>query len=169
MLKPDSLRAAFTAAIVAQDGARLLERDPEVLSIYVDRGRLVAHLGRSRGFEYRYRLTARFIGFAGHPDAIAVPLLNWIAEHQSELLANHDKAKEAIPFEVDVIDAGTVDVEFQLELTETVRVTERPGGGVDLTHLPEPPINPGFADVPRDAVLSEVYLGGKLIVSTTPD
>lgn len=165
MLKPDSLRAALTASILAADGARLLKRDPDKLAIYIDRGRLVAHLGPTRGYEWRYRLTGTLIGFSGSPDAIALPLLEWIRTNQPDLLLNHETARNAVTFEIDVIDAQTVDVEFALELTETVNVTPRAGGGYDMVHLGEPPIEPAdpmFGDTP--APLGEVWLGGERIL-----
>lgn len=162
MLKLDSLRAALAAALTADDGTRLLDRDPDLLRIYIDRGRLVSHLGTSRGYEWRYRLTGTLIGFTGSPDALALPLLEWVRTNQPDLLLNHERAQQAVPFEIDVIDAATVDIEFALELTETVRVTPREGGGHDLVHVPEPPIDPLYDPTPP--ALRQVWLGDARIL-----
>lgn len=162
MLKPDSLRAALTAAMLAPDGVPLLARDPDLLRIYIDRGRLVSHLGASRGYEWRYRMTGTLIGFTLSPDALALPLLEWLRGHQPDLLLNHDRAREAVPFEIDVIDADTVDIEFTLELTETVRVTPRDGGGFDIVHVPEPEIDPLYD--PQPPPLREAWLGGSRVL-----
>jgi hypothetical protein len=163
MLKPDSLREALTAAIRAADGELLLRREPDVLRIYIDRGRLVAHLGASRGYEWRYRLTGTLIGFTAPPDALALPLLEWIRVHQPDLLLNHDRAKEAVPFEIDVVDDKTVDVEFSLELTETVVATPREDGGFDLVHLPEPPVDPYLDGLDSAPGLEEIFAGGERV------
>lgn len=162
MLKPDSLRAALTAAILSADGVRLLERDPDLLAIYIDRGRLVAHGGASRGYEWRYRLNGTLIGFTLSPDALALPLLEWVRIHQPDLFQNHDRAKNAVPFEIDVIDTATVDIEFALELTETVRVVPRAEGGFALEHVPEPRIDALYDE--SGPPLAEVWLDGTRVL-----
>ena len=129
MRKPESLRA-FLAAAVPQIAA-----EPALLQVFVDGGRVVPRApaeGPSpgvSGYEYRYRLQLALLDFAGAPDQVMVPLLNWLAVHQSELVLNPERAKEAIAFRVEILDPGKVDLEIELQLTESFGVRPRPGGG----------------------------------------
>ncbi|WP_129792566.1 phage tail protein [Sphingosinicella sp. CPCC 101087] len=168
MLKPESLRQALTAALVDQ-GVRILERDPDKLRIYIQKGRIVSRLSAepnfpNPGFEYRYELVATLIDFTGHPDAVMVTLLLWLSVHQPDLLQNHDRGNSGIVFEADIIDNKTVDLEIRLELSETVSASARQDGGFDLLHVPEAPVIPEYEGVPRWTPLRKVWLGDELIV-----
>ncbi len=170
MLKPDSLRAALTAGLVDAEGVKFLERDPDKLAIFVDEGRIVSRMSAepdfpAPAFEYRYRLNAILQDFTGHPDAVMVAIVLWLHVHQPELLQNHDKGDKAIVFDADIIDANTIDLSIELELTETVAATAREdGSGYDLVHVAEPPPIDEIAGVPRWTPLKKVYLGGELII-----
>lgn len=144
MLKPDSLRAALTAAIAD------LRTDPKRLSMFIDKGSLRATAAPGLSFEYRYTLQLLLLDFAGHPDQVMVPLIAWLFVHQNELLANPDKSRDGIGFKAELLDSGRVDLEIELALTERVRVQRRQDGGFDVTHLPEPPIEDRYP-IPLDA------------------
>ncbi len=171
MLKPDSLRAALAASIVDDDGVRVLERDPEKLAVFIDKGRIAARPRRANGglgYEWRYTLNVVLTDFQGSPDAVAVAVVLWLAVHQPEALADHQAGNSAVKFEADIIDAKTIDLALELELNEAVDVTPRAGGGFDLVHRPEPELCPPFDDVPETTPLQQLYVGDRLIIDTPP-
>lgn len=132
MIKPASLRDHLTTALPE------LQRDPDKLQIFIDRGNLVSTGVPNLSFEYRYTLNVVITDYAGHPDAVMVPLLSWVAVHQSELLHNADQQRQGIGFEADLLDAGRVDLSIELPLTERVGVHPRAEGGYLVEHYPEP-------------------------------
>lgn len=154
MYKPTSLRDFLTAANPE------LARDPDRLMVFIDEGSLQATFVPGLSFEYAYTLNLVFTDYAGHPDAIMVPLLIWLREHQSELLANPDN-RDKIIFEADILANDAVDLSIKIPLTERVGVHPRdPGPGHDIEHYPEPAQETGDAPPPR-----ELWLGGVLIAS----
>ena len=151
MYKPDSLRALLTAANPE------LARDPDRLVVFIDEGNLVATFAPGLSFEYRYVLNLVLTDYAGHPDAVMVPLLIWIQEHQSELLANPDN-RGRISFEADVLANDRVDLSIKIPLTERVGTHKRTDGGYDLVHYPEPQLESTL-----QAQHWQLYLAGELI------
>jgi len=151
MIKPSSLREHLTAALPE------LRRDPDKLLVFIDRGSLVGTYAPGLSFEYRYTLNLILTDYAGHPDAVMVPLLVWIASQQPELLANPG-LREQIAFEADVLDNDKVDLDIKLPLTERVGVHARAGGGYDIEHYPEPQLEPYL-----DAEHWEIYVKGELV------
>lgn len=137
MDKLDRLRTVLTRAVPS------IRENPDTLAIFVDRGRVAARAG-TLSFEYRYQLNLVVQDFAGSVDAIAVPLLRWIAEHQPELMQKADS--EPFAFECDILSEGLQDVSITLDLTERV-VVERVAEGTRLTHLPDTLPPDVFADV----------------------
>lgn len=131
MYKPESLRALL-AAVHPE-----LARDPDRLVVFIDEGSMVSTNAEGLSFEYRYTLNLVFTDYAGHPDAIMVPLLTWIKIHQSELLANPAN-RERIAFEADLLSNNAVDLSIKIPLTERVGVHPRAGGGHNVEHYPEP-------------------------------
>lgn len=133
MIKPQSLRDLLASALPD------LARDPDRLLIFIDRGSVVSTLAPGRSFEYRYTLNLIITDYAGHPDAVMVPLLDWIRVNQPELLAN-DKRRGEIAFEVDVLANDKVDMDIKLPLTERVGVHAGADGALTIEHYPEPVI-----------------------------
>lgn len=171
MFKPASIRAALTAAIVGADGTKIFERDPAQLKIWADKGRIAGRLGAARGFEYRYRLNILLEDFAGNEDGVAIVIAEWVRQHQPNLFENHESGDQAVAFEVEVLDNNLVDVLFELELSETVRVVPRDGGGFDAVHEPEPSIDDvifgePLAGAPARPPLGQVYFGDQLILDS---
>lgn len=132
MKKHQSLRAHLEQAIPE------LRNNPDRLLIFIDHGNLRCTLAKGLSYEYEYILDMTFTDYAGDIDAITVPLLEWIRINQSELLANLDKAKQVITFEVDVLDNGKVDLSIYLPLTERVIVKRGDDGKLNITHPDEP-------------------------------
>lgn len=132
MIKPAALRAALTAALPD------LARDPDRLLVFIDAGSVVSTHAEGRSFEYRYTLNLIITDFTGDPDAVMIPLLDWVREHQPELMANWTN-HERITFEVDVLANDAVDLSIALPLTERVGV-HADADGTTAEHYPEPPM-----------------------------
>lgn len=139
MKKPQLLRQHLVAAIPA------LAADPDKLMIFVDNGGLAGTYRPGMAFEYRYTLDLVLTDFGGAPEAVMVPLLQWLTRHQPELLANPAN-REKLTFEVDVLGDNLVDLAIKMPLTERVMVSIDGAGIVHLEHLPEPPTEAEHAD-----------------------
>ncbi len=155
MNKPESLRAHLLASVPE------LKNNPDRLLIFIDNGRIRCTAAVSLSFEYAYDLQVILTDYAGHPDAVMLPLLGWLRVNQSELLANLTKAEEGIQFEADIIDASKVDLALKLPLTERVVVRKEENGTYDVTHPGEPQYTPQI-EVEGDI---EIYAGGELLTS----
>jgi hypothetical protein len=91
------------------------------------------------------------LDYAGHADAIVVPVLAWIARNQPELFDNPERAKQALRFDVEYLTANSIDLALEIDLTERVLVRPRPNaepGALELHHVPEPP-HPAHLDKPE--------------------
>lgn len=132
MNKLNSLRTHLLANVPE------LKYNQERLLIFVDQGRIRATAAPGLSFEYSFTLNIILTDYTGSPDAVAVPLLAWVLVNQSELMTNLEKGKEAIQFEVDVIDENQVDMSLTLPLTERVIVKRLEDGTLQITHPEEP-------------------------------
>jgi len=146
MKKPLLLRQHLVAAIPA------LQADPDRLLIFVDNGGLAGTYRPGASFEYRYTLDLVLTDFAGSPEAVMVPLLQWLTRHQSELLANPAN-RDKLNFEVDVLADDLVDLAIKLPLTERVRVIRDAAGQLVLEHLAESQTELEHADTLAGGVL----------------
>lgn len=144
MLKPQLLLNHLLCAVPAFATA------PDQLSVLVMQGRMVAAGAASLSFEYQYTVQLTALDFAGHPDAIVVPLLAWLRTNQPELADNPDLRAKSIRFEAQLLKGGVVDLIIEVDLTERVLVTRRPAvpnqadpattfERWDVRHLGEPP------------------------------
>lgn len=152
MKKPESLRLHLIASVPN------LSRDPDRLLIFIDNGKMRCTAAPGLSFEYEYSLNLILTDYAGHPDAIAVPLFAWLRIHQSELLANLDKSRDGIHFEADILDKNKVDLSIRLALSERVIVKDVGGGELHIEHPDEPVI-----DQPFEAQHWQLYFGGELL------
>lgn len=132
MKKPQLLRQHLVAAMPS------LAADPERLLVFVDDGGLAASFAAGLSFQYRYTLELILRDFAGAPEAVMVPLLQWLTRHQPELLANPEN-RDKLTFVVDVLSDSLVDLAIKLPLTERARVVQDNAGAFQLEYLSEPP------------------------------
>lgn len=142
MKKPSDLRAHMLAA------CPVLQADPDRLLLFVESGHLVSSYAPGLSYQYQYELTMIVTDFAGTPDAIMVPLLQWLTRHQPELLA-HPSTRGQIAFAVDVLASDMVDIELKLQLSERVAVLRGEEGSFQLTYPKETPVDSGHADTLR--------------------
>lgn len=132
MKKPDHLRNYLLNALPD------LSPDQDRLMIFTNKGTLRSTMAGGYSFEMAYTLDLTITDYAGDVDVIGVVLFTWIAEHQSELMANHEKAKQAITFETELIDNSKYDLNFQIPLTERVIVKKNADGKLELSYPSEP-------------------------------
>ena len=132
MKKPDSLRTHLLAAI------KELQRDPERMLIFTDKGNVRCTGASGLSFEYVYDLNFILTEYAGELDAVMIPLLDWVRINQSELIMNLEKSKEAFKFETVILNNNTVDLSLTFPLTERVIVKRKDDGTLDVTFPEEP-------------------------------
>ena len=132
MKKPDSLRTHLLAAV------KELQRDPERMLIFTDKGNVRCTGASGLSFEYVYDLNFILTEYAGELDAVMIPLLDWVRVNQSELLMNLDKSKEAFKFETVILNNNTVDLSLTFPLTERV-IVKRQDDGTLKTSFPDEP------------------------------
>ena len=162
MIKPDSLQSALVAVMP------VLGRERDRLAIFVDQGQIVAQLRDaprfpSPAFEYRYRLNVLLRDLhANATDAVSLALVLWLHEHQPELLLR--PGDPAFKFEANIIDARTIDLAIELQLSETVRVKNAQDGLWELEHVAEPPAIDELPGVPRFTPLRRLDVGGVTVL-----
>ena len=132
MNKPSALRAHLLANV------HELHKNPDRLLVFIDNGTIRSTAAPGLSFEYSYTLNVILTDYAGHPDAVAIPLLAWLLVNQPELLTNLEKGKTAIAFEADVLDNSKVDLSLKLPLTERVIVKKQDDGSLLVSHPDEP-------------------------------
>lgn len=162
MQKLVSLRAHLTAA------SPLLAKAPEKLTVFAERGRLVCAGGSSLSFEYAFTARIVILDFAGHADAVMVPLLAWIKRNQIDILDNPERRTSAIRFEAELLDQEAVDLSIEVDLTEAVVVAPGPqptspetARRYHITHRDEPP-HVGLVDEPQQW---QAVLGTQVLAS----
>tara|TARA_Y100001949_G_scaffold163033_3_gene156583 strand:- start:1098 stop:1583 length:486 start_codon:yes stop_codon:yes gene_type:complete len=142
MNKPESLRAHLVAAVPE------LKRNPDRLLTFVDNGSMRSTAAPGLSFEYSYTLNIILTDFAGHPDAVAIPLFAWVLLNQRELMENQEKGRDAIKFEADILDNSKVDLSITLPLTERVIVKRQADGTLQVSHPAEPVVDDELFLVP---------------------
>jgi hypothetical protein len=142
MNKPESLRAYLLAAIPE------LKRNPDRLLVFVDNGSMRSTAAPGLSFEYAYSLNIILTDFAGHPDAVAIPLFAWVRANQRELMENLERGRDAIKFEADILDNKKVDLSITLPLTERVIVKRQANGTLQVDHPAEPVVDDELFLVP---------------------
>ncbi len=132
MLKPQSLLDHLLGAVP------LFQKSPDQLSMLVRSGRIVCAHAASLSFEYRYTVQLVALDFAGHPDAIVVPLLAWLRINEPEIADNPELRDKAVRFEAEYLNRQAVDLSIEVDLTERVIVARRPPVGTPPGSEPDP-------------------------------
>lgn len=119
MIKLAALRAAILAAPIGVTDDKLLA--------FAKRGKVESHrggVGDHQAFALHYTAHLMVIGYERSPADLFFAAAQWL--HRD----NPAAAADALSFEVDVIDGGTVDVTLSLDLSEIVAVIDNPDGVV---------------------------------------
>ena len=142
MRKVDHLRAYLLRAVPT------LKDQSDRLHTSMNRGTVRSVMGKTLSYKVEYDAVVMIEDFAGETDHVIVPLLAWIAE-QEPLLLHPDYA--GLPFEMDILDNKTADMQFRIPLTERVIVTTNPDGSWTATYPADTvlPINFDGADPPH--------------------
>lgn len=158
MQKPADLRAHLVARLPE------LERDPERLKMWLDRGTIRATQSAGHGFVYDYTLNLVVTDWTDHPSILMVLILDWLRRHQPDLIAS--SAAPGFSFEADIIDKDVIDLSIDLALSEVVTVARRVDGGFDMEHQVEPETM--FPDdlpiVDGDPTLTELWWRGERVL-----
>ncbi|MCC7632581.1 phage tail protein [Stenotrophomonas rhizophila] len=159
MIKPGSLRDHLLAAVPG-----LLD-SPDRLLVFVEDGKVQSSYEPGLSFQILYTLSLILTDYAGSPDSVMLPLLQWVTRHQPELLAN-PAHRDGIAFDVDVLANDLVDVALKLPLSERVVVVAQADGTFLLNHVGEPPTEDYHAQsLAGGAVLD----AAGVLVATLPD
>lgn len=138
MYKPTSLRA------------HLLQKVPslqaEALHTFIDAGHIEATASVSMSYVYHYTLQVIITDYAGHSDAVILPILTWLRTHQPELFLSPTLMADAFKFEADILNHDTYDFGITLKLNERVSVKTE-GTTTTVHHHGEPPLDDG-AELP---------------------
>ena len=149
MLKLNSLKALLMQCLPAD-----LARDPMRLTVLAENGTVVTTGTASLSFEWRYTARVIVLGYAGHPDAVIVPIIAWMKRNQSEQMDNPDTRVNAIKFRVEPLTTTSIDFGIELQLTERAIVKPDPAAPPDTPHRllvehPEEPCHIGTVCVPE--------------------
>ncbi len=91
MYKPKSLRKALTDAVPD------LARNPEMMRIFIDNGKLASTLASSLSFENQYTLNVVVTDFTGDIELLLVPIQAWLRIHQADIMTTDEGRKKASP------------------------------------------------------------------------
>ena len=136
MKKPTELRKALTAALPE------LKRNPDRLVIWVEDGAIRARQTEDASFSFEYPLSVLLREIQTDIAVIVHAINRWLRVNQPDLLAAGNR--DSFKFETDILDNGTADIVFTLDLVEAVKVAEDPAGGWSLDYVAEP--DPLFDD-----------------------
>ncbi len=121
---------------------RYLNDNPEKLYLFVDDGGIIATNEPSLSYEYSYSLNIILEAFPGDQNIVFAVVVEWVKQHQPDILANPDKRQNGIRFEADILNNLSANISIDLKLTERVIVTEKDGQyHVDAVPEPENPMD----------------------------
>lgn len=142
MHKPHSLRAALNRSVP------YLQKNPDKLHLFVDKGSVVATAASSISWEYRYTLNLIIEDFSEDQNLLVAPIVHWLRENQSDSVDNSSLRERLFTFEVDFLRNDACDISIELQLTERVIVSSD-GDSSHVIAVPEPDVPPEFWAVPR--------------------
>ncbi|MGO3413245.1 MAG: phage tail protein [Kluyvera intermedia] len=150
MYKPKSLRKALTDAVPD------LARNPEMMRIFIDNGKLASTLATSLSFENQYTLNVVVTDFTGDIELLLVPINAWLRIHQADIMTTDEGRKKGFTYFADINNGDSIDISISLMLTERTIVKEQ-GYELHVEQAPEPqPPEP----VTRP---TELYVHGELM------
>lgn len=114
-----------------------LNHNPELMTVLIENGRIIATLAPSLSYEYRYTVNIIIERFGGNQDILMAVLVDWIRQYQPELFANPDRRQHDFRFEMDFIDNQTAHISIEIDITERVLVKHE-GIKQVVEAIPEP-------------------------------
>lgn len=150
MLKPDSLRKALTESVP------VLSKNPEMLRLFIDNGKINSTLAASLSFEKQYTLNVVVTDFTDDFDLLIVPVLAWLREQQPDIMASEEGRKKGFTWYADINTDNSFDVSISLLLTERT-IVKQVEKALHVENIPEPaPPEPVTRPV-------ELYINGELV------
>ncbi|ELW4736277.1 phage tail protein [Escherichia coli] len=150
MLKPDSLRKALTESVP------VLSKNPEMLRLFIDNGKINSTLAASLSFEKQYTLNVVVTDFTDDFDLLLVPVLAWLREQQPDIMASEEGRKKGFTWYADINTDNSFDVSISLLLTERT-IVKQVEKALHVENIPEPaPPEPVTRPV-------ELYINGELV------
>lgn len=131
MYKPKSLRKALTDAVPD------LARNPEMMRIFIDNGKLASTLAASLSFENQYTLNVVVTDFTGDIELLLVPIQAWLRIHQADIMTTDEGRKKGFTYFADINSNDSADISISLMLTERTIVRED-GDKLHIESVPEP-------------------------------
>ncbi|MCX2866007.1 phage tail protein [Kluyvera cryocrescens] len=131
MYKPKSLRKALTDAVPD------LARNPEMMRIFIDNGKLASTLAASLSFENQYTLNVVVTDFTGDIELLLVPIQAWLRIHQADIMTTEEGRKKGFTYFADINYNDSADISISLMLTERTIVRED-GNKLHIETVPEP-------------------------------
>lgn len=131
MYKPKSLRKALTDAVPD------LARNPEMMRIFIDNGKLASTLATSLSFENQYTLNVVVTDFTGDIELLLVPIQAWLRIHQADIMTTDEGRKKGFTYFADINSNDSADISISLMLTERTLVREE-GDKLHIETVPEP-------------------------------
>lgn len=150
MLKPDSLRKALTESVP------VLSKNPEMLRLFIDNGKINSTLAASLSFEKQYTLNVVVTDFTDDFDLLLVPVLAWLREQQPDIMASEEGRKKGFTWYADINTDNSFDVSISLLLTERT-IVKQVEKALHVENIPEPaPPEPVTRPV-------ELYINGEMV------
>lgn len=131
MYKPKSLRKALIDAVPD------LARNPEMMRIFIDNGKLASTLAVSLSFENQYTLNVVVTDFTGDIELLLVPIQAWLRIHQADIMTTDEGRKKGFTYFADINSNDSADISISLMLTERTLVREE-GDKLHIETVPEP-------------------------------
>lgn len=131
MYKPKSLRKALT------DAVPVLARNPDMMRIFIDNGKLASTLAASLSFENQYTLNVVVTDFTGDIELLLVPIQAWLRIHQADIMTTDEGRKKGFTYFADINNNDSADISISLMLTERTLVREE-GDKLHIETVPEP-------------------------------
>lgn len=123
------------------DHVPTLRANPDKLQVYViNQGSIICAAeasGGVSGFQYKYQAAVLVTDCSLHADTVIVPVLEWVAQYQPDLLLSIDASEHGIHFESDIISHDLIDLQITLHLTERVTIDTSTGVRI-IQHHTEP-------------------------------
>jgi hypothetical protein len=129
MNKPNSLRAAIERAHPQ------LSASPDLLTVFINDGTVVATGTRTPSFEYRYDCEMIVRDFIGSADEVMIAVIEWARVNQPNLVTNPDQRRDGITFVADILANNAVDLAVTLKLAESVAVGTDEHGQRTVEHI----------------------------------
>lgn len=145
MKKPDTLRKAI------QDAVSEFASEPDRLRLWVEEGSVRCYGTGSLSFGMQYRLNILLVEASSNVALIVLPIVRWLQVNQPDMLAPNT---DGFGFEADILDNGSCDLLFRMDLMENIDAVLQEDGSTNLTYLAEP--DPLFDDFSAPGDLEEI-------------